>query len=50
MGKYSIAKQYGAAFDKEYKMYQFEKNLIFLRDVDSIPILMKETELLNFIV
>jgi hypothetical protein len=35
-------------FDKEYKMYEFEKDLIFLRDVDSIPILMKETELLKF--
>ena len=34
-------------FDREYKMYEFEKDLIFLRDVDSLPILMKETELLT---
>lgn len=33
-------------FDKTYKMYSFEPGLIFLRDVDSLPILMKETELL----
>lgn len=33
-------------FDMEYKMYEFEKDLIFLRDVDSLPILMKETELI----
>ena len=34
-------------FDKtyQYKMYEFEKDLIFLRDVDAEPILMKETEL-----
>ncbi len=36
-----------ADFDFEYKMYEFEKDLIFLRDVDSLPILMKETELLK---
>ena len=34
-------------FDFNYKMYEFEKDLIFLRDVDSLPILMKETELLQ---
>lgn len=34
-------------FDHNYKMYEFEKDLIFLRDVDSLPILMKETELLK---
>jgi len=34
-------------FDKSYKMYEFEKDLIFLRDVDSLPILMKESELLK---
>lgn len=32
-------------FDKSYKMYEFEKDLIFLRDVDNLPILMKESEL-----
>jgi len=34
-------------FNREYKMYEFEKDLIFLRDVDSLPILMKESELLS---
>jgi len=34
-------------FDKSYKMYEFEKDLIFLRDVDAMPILMKEHELLK---
>jgi hypothetical protein len=28
-------------------MYEFEKDLIFLRDVDTLPILMKEKELLE---
>lgn len=36
-----------ADFDLNYKMYEFEKDLIFLRDVDSLPILMKESELLT---
>ena len=35
------------AFDPEYKMYEFEKDLIFLRDVDVLPVLMKESELLK---
>jgi hypothetical protein len=35
------------SFDKTYKMYEFEKDLIFLRDVDVEPILMKEGELLQ---
>ncbi|WP_335967176.1 hypothetical protein [Galbibacter sp. PAP.153] len=34
-------------FDYSYKMYEFEKDLIFLRDVDAEPKLMKETELLK---
>jgi hypothetical protein len=34
-------------FDRNYKMYEFEKDLIFLRDVDSLPVLMKETDLLS---
>ena len=34
-------------FDSNYKRYEFEKDLIFLRDVDSLPILMKESELLT---
>ncbi|MBX2966874.1 MAG: hypothetical protein KF845_12060 [Cyclobacteriaceae bacterium] len=36
-----------ATFDRNYKMYEFEKDLIFLRDVDSLPVLMKEGELLS---
>ncbi len=35
------------AFDKEFKLYEFKKDLIFLRDVDSLPILMKERDLLD---
>ena len=35
------------AFDYNFKLYEFEKDLIFLRDVDSLPILMKESELLK---
>lgn len=34
-------------FDYTYKMYEFENNMIFLRDVDAEPILMKETDLLS---
>ncbi|WP_229236323.1 hypothetical protein [Emticicia sp. TH156] len=33
-------------FNKSYLTYEFEKDLIFLRDVDSLPILMKGNELL----
>jgi carbamoyl-phosphate synthase large subunit len=36
-----------ANFDKVFKTYEFEKDLIFLRDVDALPILMKEKELLT---
>ena len=35
------------SFDKKFKLYEFEKDLIFLRDVDSLPIIMKELELLS---
>ena len=35
------------SFDMDYKMYEFEKDLIFLRDVDAEPILMKETDLVK---
>ena len=35
------------AFDQNYRMYQFEEGLIFLRDVDVEPILMREAELLK---
>lgn len=34
-------------FDMNYKMYEFEPGLIFLRDVDALPIIMKEDELLT---
>jgi carbamoyl-phosphate synthase large subunit len=34
------------SFEYDYKMYEFEKGLIFLRDVDSLPILMREENLL----
>lgn len=34
-------------FDMTYKMYEFEPGLIFLRDVDALPIIMKEDELLS---
>lgn len=33
-------------FDKEFKLYEFEEGLIFLRDVDEQPIIMKENQLL----
>ena len=36
------------SFDKSFRHYEFEKDLIFLRDVDSLPILMKEKDLLRF--
>lgn len=35
------------SFNHTYSMYEFEKDLIFLRDVDSLPIMMKENELLR---
>lgn len=36
------------SFDEQFHLYQFEEGLIFLRDVDERPILMKEKELMNF--
>lgn len=36
-----------STFDKTFKLYEFEKDLIFLRDVDNLPIMMKEGELLK---
>ena len=35
------------SFDQHFKMYEFEEGQIFLRDVDSLPILMKEKDLLK---
>ena len=34
-------------FERSFKLYEFEKDLIFLRDVDALPILMKEIELIR---
>lgn len=34
-------------FDRTYRQYQFAEGLIFLRDVDEIPIVMKESDLLK---
>jgi carbamoyl-phosphate synthase large subunit len=36
-----------STFDMNYHMYEFEKDLIFLRDVDILPIMMKESDLLS---
>lgn len=33
------------SFDRDFKLYQFEPGLIFLRDVDALPIIMRESEL-----
>lgn len=33
------------SFDMDYKMYEFEEDLIFLRDVDAEPIIMRESDL-----
>ena len=33
------------SFDMNYKMYEFEKDTIFLRDVDAEPVIMKESDL-----
>jgi len=33
------------SFDQSYQNYEFEKDLIFLRDVDNKPIMMKESDL-----
>jgi len=35
------------SFEKDYKMYKFQKDLIFLRDVDALPVVMKESQLLS---
>ena len=34
-------------FRREFHLYEFEKDLIFLRDVDSVPLIMKEKDLLK---
>ena len=34
-------------YNQNYTMFEFEKDLIFLRDVDSLTILMKEKDLLK---
>ena len=35
------------SFDKKFKQYIFETNLVFLRDVDCAPIVIKESLLLD---
>lgn len=35
------------SLDHSYRMYEFEPGLIFLRDVDEVPVVMKEEELLS---
>lgn len=35
------------SFEKNYCMYEFESGLIFLRDVDALPIIMNEVDLLH---
>lgn len=34
-------------FDRKFKLYEFEPDLVFLRDVDEQPIIMKESQLLK---
>lgn len=34
------------SIDTSYKMYEFDNDLIFLRDVDSLPVIMRENELI----
>lgn len=34
-------------FDREFSIYEFDKDLIFLRDVDERPVIMKENDLLK---
>lgn len=36
-----------SSYIQDFKQYEFEPGLIFLRDVDSLPILMKENQLLS---
>ncbi len=36
-----------STFDKSFKLYEFEPDLIFLRDVDALPIIMCESQLLT---
>ncbi len=36
-------------FNMDFKLYEFEKDLIFLRDVDEQPIIMKESQLFNYL-
>jgi carbamoyl-phosphate synthase large subunit len=38
---------YNREFNQEFQRYTFEKDLIFLRDVDEVPIVLKESDLLT---
>ena len=35
------------SFNRGFKLYEFDAGLIFLRDVDEQPVIMKESQLLN---
>ncbi len=35
-------------FDRNFKLYEFDPGLIFLRDVDEQPVIMKESQLLKY--
>jgi predicted ATP-grasp superfamily ATP-dependent carboligase len=35
------------SFNREFKLYEFDPDLIFLRDVDEQPVIMRESQLLN---
>lgn len=37
------------SFERKLKLYEFEPELVFMRDVDSLPILLKETDLLKIV-
>jgi len=36
-----------SSFDRNFKLYEFEPDMIFLRDVDEQPIIMKESQLIT---
>ncbi|HDQ04102.1 MAG TPA: hypothetical protein ENN23_05970 [Deltaproteobacteria bacterium] len=35
------------AFDRRFKIYEFEPDVIFMRDVDEQPIIMKESQIIT---
>jgi len=38
------------SFNREFKLYEFDPDLIFLRDVDEQPIIMRESQLFSTII